>query len=211
MSLRVPAAFISAILGFVVFGTTVFGADLDATVEHRCAMTFGTTGADLPSLLQAAIKVFPKDRYALRPDQVVYLTDFNGFVNCLGIKSESTRNFLFRQELIVLHNDFPIYFNPNEDAVSAFRTDGRVSYLKYIFASFLGNGWIHATGEKRDSPAYSFELTLLQGYKKKLPAGNLTEDHFDEVRNLIEKARQVEQISDNDALRSSTIKLEHRH
>ena len=173
--------------------TPTLGENRDTSTEHRCAAAFGTTGAALPGLIREAIKVFPRDQFALRPDQVVYVTDFNGFVECMGVRSESARNYLFRQELIVFHNDFPIYFNPNEEAVKAFRTDGRASYLKYLFASFIGNGWIHATGEKSDYPAYSFELSLLKRYKRMLPPGDRTEEHFEEVRGLMEEAKSAEQ------------------
>lgn len=169
--------------------TFTMASDRDKSAEHQCAISYGTTGTNLPSLIQEAIKVFPRDRYALRPDQVVYITNFSGFVDCMGIKSESVRNYLFRQELMVFHNEFPIYFNANEDAVDAFHKDPRLSYLKYVFASYLGNGWMHATGEKNDYPAYSLELLLLQSYKKMLPAGDFMADHFDEVRGLMEESR----------------------
>jgi len=191
---RFRFAFIGFVVCRVLPGTFTLGESREAAIEHKCAAAYGTTGAALPALLREAIKVFPRDRFELRPDQIVYITDFNGFVDCMGIQSESTRNVLFRQELMVFHNDFPIYFNPNEEAVAAFRA-GRASYLKYIFASFIGNGWVHASGEKSDYPAYSFELSLLQRYRKMLPPGDLTDEHFEEVRGLLEEAKSADQMT----------------
>lgn len=195
---------IAALALFATYSIASERGVTQAEKERRCAASHGTTGTALPALIQEAIKVFPRDRYALRPDQVVYITNFNGFVDCMGIQSEATRNFLFRQELMVFHNDFPIYFNANDEAVDAFRLDGRQSYLKYIFAGFLGNGWMHATGEPNDYPAYSLELLLLQGYKKRLPKNDLMDDHFDEVRDLMEKSR----MSDGTPLSTSRTALD---
>lgn len=180
----------------LVLVSSVRGEDRNFHADQPCGATYGTTGSALPTLIQEAVKVFSNDRYPVKADQIVYLNDLHGFLDCMGIVDLKTRNLLFKQELIVFSNRFPIYFNgndlKNDTAVRIFQGDRKHGdYLKYVFAAFLGNGWVHASGEKKDYPAYSLELSLLEGYRQHLPATKLTEKHLNEVRTLMEEAKSA--------------------